>query len=51
MAMGQNPNRTPSEHSNPHKNRLKRVVHLPQNGTIGFDPRPNVFLAGINFMW
>ena len=27
-AMGQNPNRTPSEHPNP----LKWVVHLPQNG-------------------
>ena len=22
-------------------NRLKWVVHLPQNGTIGFDPQPN----------
>ena len=41
MAMGQNPNPTPSEHPNPHENRLKWVVHLPQNGTIGFDPQPN----------
>ena len=39
--MGQNPNRTPSEHSNPHQNRLKWVVHPPQNGTIGFDPQPH----------
>ena len=30
--------RTPSEHFNPHQNRPKWVVHLPQNGTIGFDP-------------
>ena len=30
MAMGQNPNRTPSEHPNPHY-RLKWVLHLPQN--------------------
>ena len=39
MAMGQNPNSTPSEHPNPHENRLTWVVHLPQNGTIGFDPQ------------
>ena len=26
--------------SNPHQNRLKWVVHLSQNGTIGFDPQP-----------
>ena len=26
--------RTPSEHPNSHSNRLKWVVHLPQNGTI-----------------
>ena len=32
MAMGQNPNRAPSEHFNPHQNRLTWVVHLPQNG-------------------
>ena len=32
---------TPSEHPNPHYNRLKWVVHLPRNGTIGFDPQPN----------
>ena len=30
----------PSEHPNPHSKRLKWVVHLPQNGTIGFDPQP-----------
>ena len=30
----------PSEHPNPHQNSLKLVVHLPQNGTIGVDPRP-----------
>ena len=41
MAMGQEPNRTPNEHPNPHSNRLKWVVHLPQNGTIGFDPQPH----------
>ena len=35
--------RTPSEHPNPHYNRLKWVVHLPRNGTSGFDPQP--FLA------
>ena len=35
LAMGQNP-----VHPNPHQNRLKWVVHLPQNGTIGFDPQP-----------
>ena len=30
--------RTPSEHPNPHQNRLKWVVQLPQNGTQnGFD--------------
>ena len=34
--------RTLSEHPNPHY-RLKWVVHLPQNGTIGFDPQPYVF--------
>ena len=38
--MGRNPNRTPSEHPNPHQNRRKWVVHLPQNGTIRFDPQP-----------
>ena len=32
--------RTLSEDPNPHQNRLKWVVHLPQNGTIGFDPPP-----------
>ena len=32
---GQNPNRTSSEHP------TKLVVHLPQNGPIGFDPQPN----------
>ena len=42
MATGQNANRTPSEHPNPRKNRLKWMVHLPQNGTIGFDPQPHV---------
>ena len=31
---------TPSENPNPHKNRLKRVVYLPRNGAIGFDPQP-----------
>ena len=41
MTRGQNPNRTPSEHPNPHYNRLNWVVHLPQNGTIGFDPQPH----------
>ena len=41
MAMGQKTNRTPNEHPNPHQNRLKRGVRLPQNGTIGFDPQPN----------
>ena len=44
MAMGQNPNRTPSEHPNPNKNRPKWVVHLPQNGTIGFDPQTHIVL-------
>ena len=39
MAMGQNPNRTPSKHPNP---RLKWVVHLPQNGTMA----SNFFLSG-----
>ena len=29
------------------KNRLKWVVHLPQNGTIGFDPQPH----GLRFVW
>ena len=38
--MGQNPNRTPSEHPNPHSNRVTWVVHPPQNGTIGFDAQP-----------
>ena len=27
----------PSEHPDPHENRLKWVVHLPEIGTIGFD--------------
>ena len=40
LAIGQNPNRTPSEHPNPHQHRLKWLVHLPQNGTISFDPQP-----------
>ena len=43
LAMGQNPNRTPSEHPNPHSDRLQWVVYLPQNGTIGFDPQPSAF--------
>ena len=30
--------RIPRKHPNPDSNRLKWVVHLPQNGTIGFDP-------------
>ena len=48
MAMGQNPNRTPSEHpiQSPLKQVLKWVVHLPPNGTIGFDPQPNVVTVG-----
>ena len=29
-----------SEHPNPHENRQKWVVHLPQNGTTGFDSQP-----------
>ena len=58
MAMGQNPNRlAPSEHpiqSNHY--RLKWVVHLPQNGTICFDPQPNVGnlqgdLPRVRFVW
>ena len=36
--------RTPSEHLNPDKIGLKWVVHLPQNGTIGFDPQPYEYL-------
>ena len=32
--------RTSSEHPNPHQNRLTCVMHLPQNGTFGFDPQP-----------
>ena len=32
--------RTPSEHPNPHY-RLKGVVHLSQNHTIGFEPWPS----------
>ena len=36
MAMGQNPVAPQS--------RLKWVVHLPQNGTICFDPQPNVWV-------
>ena len=39
LAMGQNPVPS-SEHPNPHENRLKWVVHLFQNGTIGFEPWP-----------
>ena len=34
------PSKSYPEHPNPHSNRLKRVVHLLQNGTIGFDPHP-----------
>ena len=41
MAMSQNP--VPSEHPNPHT-RLFWVVHLPQNGTIGVDPPPHVYV-------
>ena len=39
---GQNPNRlAPSEHPNPHENRLNGwCINLPQSGTIGFDPQP-----------
>ena len=36
-----------SEHPNPHQNRLKWVVHLPQNGTIAFDPQPDPSLGGM----
>ena len=36
MAMGQKPV-PPVNMSNPRYKRLKRVVHLPQNGNIGFD--------------
>ena len=32
--------RTPSAYPNPHENGPKWAVHLPQNGTIGFDPQP-----------
>ena len=35
----------PSEHPNPNYNRLKWVVHLPENGTIGVDPRPHAGIA------
>ena len=37
---GSKPRLSPSEHPNPHSNRRKWVLHLPQNGTIGFDPWP-----------
>ena len=46
VAMGQNPNRTPSEHLNPHKSRLK-WVQLSQNGTIGFEIWPRVLFEGL----
>ena len=35
--------RTPGEHPSHHSNRPKWVVHLLQNGTIGFDPQPHTF--------
>ena len=38
--MGQNPNRTLSEHSNPTTKIGSNMVHLPRNGTIGFHPQP-----------
>ena len=43
MAMGQNPNRTPSEHpiQSPPNWVLNWVVHLWQIGTIGFEPWPH----------
>ena len=50
-AMSQNPNRTPSEYPNPHKNRLKWVVHLPRNGTIGFDPQPYLAHCESSELW
>ena len=49
MAMGQNPNRTPSEHpiQFPLKSVLKWVVHLPKlgSGHNDFDPQPYSALA------
>ena len=43
LAMGQKA-RTPMNIPT-HSNRLKWVVHLPQNGTIGFDPQPSLSRA------
>ena len=39
----------PSEHPTPHQNSLKRVVHLPQNDTIGFDPQPYMYSYRLRF--
>ena len=45
MGMGQNP--VPPVNI---PTRLRWVVHLPQNGTIGFDPQPYyLFLSGGGF--
>ena len=41
--MGQNPNRTPSEHPNP-------TTKIGSNGTVGFDPRPDVRFAKLPFL-
>ena len=54
LAMGQNPNRTPSEHPNPHYNRPKWVVNspTPKWDPIGFDHRGHLFnLSGANMGW
>ena len=41
--------RTPSEHPNPHENRLKWVVHLAQNGINGFDPQSCLGLSEVRY--
>ena len=49
MAMG-NPNRlAPSEHPIPTKIGSKMGVHLPPNGTTGFDPQPNTWSLLLTF--
>ena len=37
-----------SEHPNPHKKRLKWVVHLPQNDTIYFNPQPCLITGSLS---
>ena len=43
--------RTPGKPPNSHIDRLNWVVHLPQNGTIGFDPQPYIYIYIYIYIW